>query len=743
MLIEPPEAVASSVQSNNTCTSEETCSKEPDETSHFLQCVGLPPTDTGRDHLERLKEMLEATMDVYTFMRSSMSGVPLLSLQGALELNPKADPFQNEDLVHMWLEVKMKPLLKSITKHFLSCLSTKNFSCSTYQTVVQELSHHYSEMDPVRQKWIYTFFMYPFLSGDRVAGCVDREESSEEWLMKNFGAFKAMARMKDFSKLNMVFSGLEVLHLLSPVQKADLLLQPGVESLDNGTLTLVFHSMMTGGPGPHPTAIPGSGHNWMTPGYSSSYLPKPHDPYKPPSPHDQFKGVVKGFMGAFRPIGSFVHDFVSFVHERDISEMRSTTLTQFLLNWTLGELADIYRPKEVPVVPQMPKFDVTNVEDWYSQVVMPLLWRFLPNEENMKHPTIKMAFHEVFYLDHGMNNDTSEVPDVCSITLDKSPCGLSDAVENVAHVMHCAARSHFEINEATMKRLIMEMLKRLNSLIEELSKTNLHELAYDFHEIFRRPDSPALTQEHLQDPEFIKLWFQIKLMPLLPDVPIGLLSCLSNKNFSCPVYQTIVAELGDKLSFMHADPMYSRNIYEHFIFPFLRNHNTSDPQCVFSANNSAEYLLENFGAFARFASVTDFYELNPNFSGLEVLPLLTPRQTAELLLLPLPTPPEKEFVIDRVFDFLLESPEQIPEVLHYLVELAGEVNVSCGVYRQIFESLYKAIPSIPPHVEPVTWATIDDLIEIAPEECVPDDILVRLTSLTLTSLKMPSNAVQR
>lgn len=35
---------------------------------------------------------------------------------------------------------------------------------------VQELSHHFSEMDPVRQKWIYTFFMYPFLSGHGVAG---------------------------------------------------------------------------------------------------------------------------------------------------------------------------------------------------------------------------------------------------------------------------------------------------------------------------------------------------------------------------------------------------------------------------------------------------------------------------------------------------------------------------------------------------------------------------------------------
>lgn len=71
-----------------------------------------------------------------------MEDVPLLSLQGALELNMGEDPLQNEDLVQMWMEVKIKPLLKSITKHFLSCLSTKNFSCATYQTVYVYLRLH-------------------------------------------------------------------------------------------------------------------------------------------------------------------------------------------------------------------------------------------------------------------------------------------------------------------------------------------------------------------------------------------------------------------------------------------------------------------------------------------------------------------------------------------------------------------------------------------------------------------------
>ncbi|KAK5926100.1 hypothetical protein CgunFtcFv8_021697 [Champsocephalus gunnari] len=692
---------ASSAQRNASCTTRGTCGPMPDPTSHFLQCVGLPPKETGRDHMRRLKGMLEATMDVYTFMKSSLRGVPLLSLQGELALNPEADPLQNEALVQMWIEVKIKPLLKSISKHFLTCLSTKNFSCSTYQTMVRELSYYYSEMNPVRQKWIYQFFMYPFLSGDRVAGCVSHNDSSEEWLMKNFGAFKAMARIKDFSSLNMVFSGLEVLHLLSPVQKAELLLRPEVASLDNGTLSLVFHSMMTGDPKPPPpTQSPGWGNNWTTPGYSN-YSPKPtHNPYQPPSPHNSMGQVVNGFMMAFKPIGSFVHDFVSFTQERE-SEIRSTTLTQFMLNWTLAELADMYRPKNTSMVPEMPDFDVTNVEDWFQYVVMPVLQRVLPEDLTELPENITLAFHQVFHLDNGMYNETSEIQDVCSIRLDEGPCGLTDAVENVAKVLHCAARSNLTLSEEEIMRLTVELTERLNTLIKELATVNFKELAMDFQQIFSEAESPSLTPENLEDPAFIELWFNIKMVPLLPNVHSGLLSCLSTKNFSCPVYQT-----------------------HHFIFPFLMHHNTSDPQCVSSANGSAEWLIKNFGVYSRFPSITDFYKLNPYFSGLEVLPLLSPKQIAGMLLLPLPTPPEKDVVIDRVFDFLFESPEdaRLPEVLRELLYLINKVNPPCDVYRQIFERLYGAIPDLPRDVEPFIWSYIDQLINVAPEECVPQNL---------------------
>ena len=65
---------------------------------------------------------------------------------------------------------------------------------------------------------------------------------------------------------------LEVLHLLSPEQKAELLLRPEVAGLDNGTLSLIFNSLMEVYPGsrtgPNMTSGP-----WTGPGPSTALVP--------------------------------------------------------------------------------------------------------------------------------------------------------------------------------------------------------------------------------------------------------------------------------------------------------------------------------------------------------------------------------------------------------------------------------------------------------------------------------------
>ncbi|XP_067115078.1 uncharacterized protein mslnb [Osmerus mordax] len=710
-------------QTSPSCLLQDTCSQVTDPTSNFLLCVGLPPSDTGSDHMHRLREIIHAALDIYSFMRSSVSRGPVLELELGAELNPGDDAFQNQDLVRLWLEVKMRPLLSSVSSHFLSCLSTKNFSCSSYHTVVSELSQHFSELQADGQRWIYMFFMYPFLSGDGVAGCMQEGEDSEDWLLKNFGSFRALARMKDFSALNMLFSGLEVLHLLTEEQKAELLLTPEVTALDNGTLSLVFQSLLGGG-----------NHTWATPGYPPGpgqdpySLPSPYSP--PPGPQDSLREVVNGFMVAFRPIGSFVGEFVSLTHQMDVSELRSITVAQALMNWTLAELAQNYRSQNASEAPPAAGFDMTSVEAWYQSVVIPVLHRVLPSMGAELPGSIKEVFHRVFHINSGaMMDNTSALQDACSITVEERSCGLTNAVESVASVLHCAARTNLTLTQDTVMRLLIELTGRLNSLVIEFSTTNFSEVVSQYQDMFSQVDSQTLSPEELGDPAFIQLWFQIKLLPLLPDPPASLLSCLASKNFTCSVYHALVTELSSYMNTVMREDMpafqtHGLSIYTHFLFPFLLHHNHSDPQCVSSTNGSVGWLTQNLGLFSTMASLQDVYLLNPGFSALEALEVLSPHQTAELLLLPLPVPPEKDYVINRVFDFLTESPEErkLPEVLLHLVNMSHQISVPCASYLLIFERLYRALKSVPFMMEPVIWATIDNLMQTAPGGCqLPED----------------------
>ncbi|KAG5278332.1 hypothetical protein AALO_G00097790, partial [Alosa alosa] len=109
-------------------------------------------------------------------------------------------------------------------------------------------------------------------------------------------------------------------------------------------------------------------------------------------------------------------------------------------------------------------------------------------------------------------------------------------------------------------------------------------------------------------------------------------------------------------------------VLQHFIIPFLFNPNHTDPGCVRSVENSTDWMMKNLGGFASLATLVDMYQLNPEFSAIEVLPLLSPRQMAELMVVPLPRLPPKRQVVDLVFDHLLGDPigRNMPEVLEHL-----------------------------------------------------------------------------
>ncbi|XP_026146566.1 uncharacterized protein mslnb [Carassius auratus] len=703
-------SVCSAVQSQTSGTSAgptaEQCTSQLDgPTQSFLTCAGVP-SEPGADHILHLKGLISAALDVYSFMRSSVAGVPVVDLSGGFSMN-------EDHVIRAWLDIRLTPLLSSISRNFLTCLSNRNLSCSAYQTVVKELSQHFSGLDPVRQKWIYSFFMYPFLSRNTSSGCVDLQDSTEDWLLKNFGSFSVMAQVRDFTSINVLFSGLEVLHLLSPEQKAELVLHPEEVGLTDGSLSLVFQSLLSS---LMPSEDPWPSNNSTV--FYMSTVPSA-------SPQDSLGQAVNGFMTAFSPVGSFVRQFVSLTQELNLSSMRSSTLVQAMVNLTLAELA---APFKQDYRQQLLTFDPRNVNDWFTHVVSPVLRRYLPPDQIDIHPYLTAVFHNQFYIETGMGAGAqNESQDICSVFIDNRTCGLTDLVEHVATVLHCAARSNLTLNEETLSSVLLHLSQNLNALLQQLSVTNFSSQSSPFSDILDQMVHDTFTMSNLQDASFVRLWFQIKLKPLLSTLTPEYLTCLSHKDFSCQSFQILVSQLSDNMLLMTRKGV--QDVYQYFISSFLRQRSVSGG-CP--AENSSIWVTLNLGEFSEFATLSDMYQLNQDFNAIDALVVLSPRQTAELIVEDFAGLPQKSIIINKVFDHILVSPEDrgLLEMLEYLIRLAGQMGLECSSYQQIVQRLQESV--VPPHMtEPIQNYT-SQLEHMAPPGCFAPPVTCISTPINVT-----------
>lgn len=73
-----------------------------------------------------------------------------------------------------------------------------------------------------------------------------------------------------------------------------------------------------------------------------------------------------------------------------------------------------------------------------------------------------------------------------------------------------------------------------SSLLEvtNLSQSNLPAL-------FGELPAESFMARSLDDANFVKFWFQIKMIPLLPKIPREFLSCLNTRSFTCPTYRAL------------------------------------------------------------------------------------------------------------------------------------------------------------------------------------------------------------
>ncbi|XP_036412854.1 uncharacterized protein LOC118797685 [Colossoma macropomum] len=175
---------------------------------------------------------LDEALDAYSNMTLTISlpDPDVLDAIAEVKVNMFSDA-QLTDAVFItkWFQERLRPFLSSVSADFLSCLSSKNFSCQTYQVVVEALSRQ-DQLMKEEQKWsIFTYFIYPFLSRDDLSdpSCVSSTSGSSDWLAKNFGKFSAYASLEELLILNIHFSSLDSLDLLTPSQAAEVTLTSG------------------------------------------------------------------------------------------------------------------------------------------------------------------------------------------------------------------------------------------------------------------------------------------------------------------------------------------------------------------------------------------------------------------------------------------------------------------------------------------------------------------------------------
>ncbi|XP_060755338.1 uncharacterized protein mslnb [Neoarius graeffei] len=680
-------------EKSHTQLNQQACPATNDSTSDFLMCVGVPSDPwAGEQQILNLKGLIDALLDVSVFMNSGLSGVPLLNVSAGWSINSTA-LLQDDDIIRVWMQIRVTPLLSSISQNFFTCLGYNNFSCQTYQTVVQELSQQFSSLDSEKQQWIYSYFMQPFLSRNTPAGCMLPGDTTEDWITKNFGSFSVLAQLRDFISINALFNGMDVLHLLSPEQKAELMLHPERAGLNNESLSVVLDSLMS-------SLEPSRGYENIPNGTMwDAGVPVMHSS----SPQDPLTQAVNGFMTAFRPVGSFVREFVSLTHQPDLSSMKSATLIQAMLNWTLAELAAPY--KNISNNQQMNEtmFDLTDVNSWFTHVVVPILNRYLSSDIP---DDLTAVFHNVFYMENSVN----ETQDTCSVTLDGT-CAGTNVMEHVAKILQCAASTNLTLTEETLTSLALHLSCNLNALLNQLANTNFSSEDSPFRGIVKRIHDPAHAD--LMDEAFITLWFHIKLKPLLPRLTPEYLLCLSAKPFPCQTFQKLVWEMSNNKMAENGTQM----VYKNFIIPFLLKQNSTGA-CM--GNSSSEWIVMNLGGFSPFATVQEMYLLNPKFDALEALDALTLNQIAEIIIEDLPQLPEKKQLIGVVFSDILNSQttrQQLPQLILLISEM-NTMNQNCLLYQEMFSWLHFASLSANPETETLILSSIDNLMMAAPADCV-------------------------
>ncbi|XP_048870232.1 uncharacterized protein LOC125742357 [Brienomyrus brachyistius] len=194
-----------------------------------------------------LTRIMESTLNIYNNLKNNdTESTAIIDLFGALNTNNHNQ--NNGEDMSIWFKIKIQPLLPFLTKEFLTLLSTKNFTCQSYQAIVNGFNEQFSTMNIETQQMIYRNFMLMYLSRKDISdpGCLSESNGMKDWIEKNFGLYFIFVTLEDLVNMEENISVVEVLPSLSTEQIVDLLLEALSNTLENETVVInVVSSLLT------------------------------------------------------------------------------------------------------------------------------------------------------------------------------------------------------------------------------------------------------------------------------------------------------------------------------------------------------------------------------------------------------------------------------------------------------------------------------------------------------------------
>ncbi|XP_032896125.1 uncharacterized protein LOC116985444 [Amblyraja radiata] len=293
-----------------------------------------------------------------------------------------------------------------------------------------------------------------------------------------------------------------------------------------------------------------------------------------------------------------------------------------------------------------PKINITTFMDTFTQLLMPFIAGISqPILDSLQYSDIMCENFKA--LVHGVSAGLTEMDFHIKKSLEKWIIGYINATG-----LDCIANIS-ESNEWLLKNW-----EFINGLIfpENLTSANSGDVstAVVQNETVKevlltsiigslKPLFPVFT------PLNFSQWFQVKLPQVLPAITGPELTTIPT-NITCESYQAILKGFDTVLlslkSFQFSELFnFSKNILTSQL-------NSSGSACAGNMTGSREWVEKNFLKSMQGLNLSDLFALNPNFSGFEVLDLLTPQLLAELTV-----SPQAWFNadrIDQIFDTLTD-----------------------------------------------------------------------------------------